>query len=64
MTVERLIELLEKEYAQAQVLIKANIEAGIPHWDRFHECFVFDPYHVQPNSRAGTVTILCDQHDC
>jgi len=64
MTVEQLIELLQREYPQAKVLVeKSGPDVRTP-WDPFRACFVLDPYHVQGNSRLGVVTLLCDQHDC
>jgi len=64
MTVEQLIELLQREYPQALVQIEVT---GIPKrlaWNPFRECLVLDPYHVQRDGRLGIATILCAQHDC
>jgi len=63
MTVEQLVDLLEREYPQASVNIEVTVPGGRARWDGFRGCFVLDPYRLRSHSRTGVVSILCDRHD-
>lgn len=64
MTVEQVIERLQREYPQSRVMVEVTGSQGRAHWDDCRGSFVLNPYDVRPDSRNGLVIILCDQADC
>lgn len=64
MTVERLIELLEREYPQALVFVKLHpcTVGGPPRLHRDSREGV--PVSLHPDPRKGWIYIEADGHDC
>lgn len=63
MTVEELIELLQREYPQALIFI----ERGTLRYRSSRSssrCSMLAPHVVRATPKNGRVYIICDQHDC
>jgi len=64
MTVEQLIELLEREYPQALVSIAAPKSASYKSCRRLGKYDLLEPCGIGIVPRTGAVHIICDRHDC
>ncbi|GAI83613.1 unnamed protein product [marine sediment metagenome] len=64
MTVERLIELLRREYPQALVSIAAPkpLYASLPSQRGKYDLLCISGIDIAPET--GAVHIICDRHDC
>ena len=64
MTVERLIELLQREYPQALVSIAAPkpMSFSPPSQRQKHDLLCVSGIGIVP--RTGAVHIICERHDC
>lgn len=63
MTVERLIEFLERQYPQALVKIEVTGNNFITSWNPLDDRVLLDAYGVESHRRTGHVHILCDSPD-
>lgn len=64
MTVERFVELLQREYPQALVQIEISRAALARTWEPRKKRDLLCPFAIRTNGRTGTVHILCDRQDC
>ncbi len=64
MTVEQMIELLEREYPQALVLIEPQGDGFIYSWNPIRDCALFHPHRIQTDNRNDVAIIHCDRPDC
>jgi len=64
MTVERLVELLQREYPQALVSIAAPKSASYNSCRRLSKYDLLEPYGIGIVPRTGAVHIICERHDC
>ena len=64
MTVEQLIEMLERQYPQVLVKIEVTGSTWVISYKPLDACALLEPWTIETDNRTGVAIIYCDRSDC